>query len=573
MGWGQVTLRGLLAALWAMPAGAETPAAAPSANVSRLAESVSSQPQLSSSLDSDSEEDAEAAPTPGPATPAPPTPLVSTGRTWVHRIDGSALTSYFAEGVLAQAKAAYDQGRYRTARALLEREEPTLPVRYLRAWCALGLKEWAEAAAQLASLAEDVPSLANPAHFEAARAHERLHQWTEALGHYAAVKPGALRWVDARFGMASLLEKRKQDYAGAVAALTPLVQTDTPRPNDPAQSAAWLAIARLARYQADYNGEHRAHLAVWALHPFSPEVDAAVKGLRDLPYVPKWKVARAETLLSLHDNLEAMTLLERMLPTLVLPDALACRAHFAYGTALRKERRHAQAVRVLRPVVQLCQDASLRARALYVLGYSESVVEPAAAIATYQTLARDYPQHPYADDALFYAAGKALEGGDTPTALASLERLLALYPQGNFAAEALFQRFWIHRAEGQHDAAIEALTRIEALHGPGSTLESLQRARYWHAREAQSLGRAEESLALLEQVASEGASTWYGVLARSRLAQAAPERARAVCEKLIAPLAPTEVWPLDAGGLVQDAHFLTGLELLPGWATATPRRS
>ena len=48
---------------------------------------------------------------------------------------------------------------------------------------------------------------------------------------------------------------------------------------------------------------------------------ASMKGLRDLPYVPKWKVARAETLLSLHQNREAMELLGKMLPKLELPDA------------------------------------------------------------------------------------------------------------------------------------------------------------------------------------------------------------------------------------------------------------
>ncbi len=72
--------------------------------------------------------------------------------------------------------------------------------------------------------------------------------------------------------MAYILEKKKQDYAGAVAALTPIVQTESPKPNNPAQAEAWLTIARLARYQADYNGEHRALLAVWALHPVSREV-------------------------------------------------------------------------------------------------------------------------------------------------------------------------------------------------------------------------------------------------------------------------------------------------------------
>jgi soluble lytic murein transglycosylase len=546
----------LVAALWMTPAWAQLAPPAAKPDISNLAESASARPQLDSSLDSEDEE------APPEFTLGPTEPVAPGERKWVHRVDATALASYFAQGALAQAKAAYDQGRYRLALALLEKEAPSLPVRYLRAMSARGLGQWERVAEDFTALANDFPVLADYGHHEAARAHERLRHWTEAIAHYAAVTPGSRRYTDARFGMASLLEKKKQDYAAAVEALTPLVQTDTPRPNHPAQSEAWLTIARLARYQADYNGEHRAHLAVWALHPFSPEVATAVRGLRDLPYVPKWKVARAETLLSLHHNQEAMEQLEPMLSKLELPDPLACRAHFAYGTALRKERKHSLALRVLRPVAEQCQDETLRPRVLYVLGYSESVVEPAQAIATYLRLAHDYPQHLYADDALFYAAGKALELGEKAAAMGYLDQLIARYPDGNFAAEALFQRFWVYRAEGRSDAALEALTRIEALQGKGSTHESVQRARYWRARLLTSLERTVEAHALLERVASEGAATWYGLLARSRLAHEAPERAEGVVARLREPTSPTEVWPLDAGGLGADPHFATGMELL-----------
>ncbi|OJH37868.1 hypothetical protein BON30_27245 [Cystobacter ferrugineus] len=565
LGWKQWPL---VAALWVTPVWADTPSvltppaaltpptAPGGADISNLAESASAKPQLNSSLDSEDEE------APPEFTLGPSEPVAPGERKWVHKFDGMSLTSYFAEGVLAQAKSAYDQRRYRAARQLLDKETPTPPVRYLRAMSAFGQGQWAVAAEELSGLAQDWPTMSDYCHFEAARAYEKQRKWTEAIAHYEAVKPGSRRYTDARFGMASLLEKRKRDYAAAVAALTPIVQTDTPRPGDPDQAAAWLTIARLARYQADYNGEHRAHLAVWALHPFSKEATAAVKGLRDLPYVPKWKVARAETLLSLHQNREAMDTLGKMLPKLELPDELACRAHFAYGTALRKERKHSHAIRVLRPVTEQCQDAVLRPRALYVLGYSESVVEPESSINTYLQLARDYPQHPYADDALFYAAGKAREHGEKAAAVSYLDQLIANYPEGNFAAEALFQRFWMYRAEGKNEAALEALTRIEALRGTGSTHESVQRARYWRARLLPGLGRTVEAHALLERVAAEGAATWYGLLARSRLVHEAPERASTIVARLRQPTSPAEVWPLEAGSLMKDAHFVTGLEML-----------
>ncbi len=544
----------LVAALWVAPAWAESPA--PKEDISNLAESASSRHQLDSSLDNDSEE------APPEFTIGPTEPVAPGERRWVRKFERADLTSYFAEGELAKAKAAYDRGRYRVARQLLETQDATPPVRYLRAMSALRMGQWLTGAEELASLAEAHPPLKDYCHFESARAYEKVRKWTEAVQQYSAVSPGARRYEEARFGMARILEKKKQDYAGAVAALTPIVQTESPKPNNPAQAEAWLTIARLARYQADYNGEHRAHLAVWALHPFSKQAPLAVKGLRDLPYVPKWKVARAETLLSMHHNREALDLLEKLLPKMELPDPLACRAQFAYGTAWRKERKHSLAIRALRPVIEQCQDAALRPRALYVLGYSESVVEPESSIGTYLKLAQEYPEHPYADDALFYAAHKALERGEKAAAMGYLDRLIAHYPTSNFASEALFQRFWVYRAEGQQDAALEALSRIEALQGMGSTHESVQRARYWRSRTLLTLGRAEEAHALMERVAAEGAATWYGLLARSRLTHEAPERARAITARLKTPLSLTDVWPLDAGNLAKDPHFLTGIELL-----------
>ena len=82
---------------------------------------VSSQPQLAPRSTATARR-TPAAPTPGPAT-GPPRPWSPAHVGPPDRRLGPH--SYFAEGVLAQAKAAYDQGRYRTARALLERKEPS----------------------------------------------------------------------------------------------------------------------------------------------------------------------------------------------------------------------------------------------------------------------------------------------------------------------------------------------------------------------------------------------------------------------------------------------------------------
>ena len=551
MGLERVVSWPLVAALWVAPAWAETPAK--SEAVTNLAESAQAKHQLDPSLDTEEDE-------------APGALVVEPGQALgenhlVPKFGRGEFASYFSAGALAEAKVAFDSGRYRKALKLLEQQEASVPVRYLRAMSALRLGLSAEAAAELSVLAEEHLPLRDYYLFEAGRTHERLRQWEEAARHYAAVPGHARRYAEARFSLAKLHEKKGR-WTEAVEALTPLVQPDAPVKSGPVQAEAWMKIAQIARRQADYTGEHRALLALWALHPFSRQAAVSRARLEALPLPPKWKVARAETLLSMHLNREALELLNKLLPKLELPDPVACRAHFAHGSALRKERHHTKAIRSLQPVVEQCEDATLRARALYVMGYSQSVVDPEGSIATYVRLAEEFPGHPYADDALFYAARKSFERGNTPAAMEYSGRLISRYPEGSFAAEALFQRFWVHRSEQKYEEALQDLTRIEALHGPRSTHESVKRARYWRARTLSALGREEEGLALMERVSLEGAASWYGLLARSRLAHEAPERARLVLERLRAPAELPEVWPLEPGNLRQDPRFVTGLEMM-----------
>ncbi len=542
----------LVAALWVAPAWAQTPAK--SEAVTNLAESAQAQHQLDPSLDTE-EDEAPGGLLSEPAPALGENPLIP-------KFNRADFASYFSEGTLAQAKMAFDSGRYRKALKLLESQEASIPVRYLRAMSALRLGLSAQAAPELSSLAEDHLPLRDYYLFEAGRTYERLRQWDEAARHYAAVPSYARRYAEARFNLAKLHEKKGR-WTEAVEALTPLVQAEASAKNGAVQAEAWLKIAQLARRQADYTGEHRAMLALWALHPFSRQTARVRARLEELPLPPKWKVAKAETLLSQHLNREALELLDKVLPKLeALPDPVACRAHFAYGSALRKERHHTRAIRSLQPVVEQCQDATLRARAMYVMGYSQSVVDPDGSIATYLRLATELPEHPYADDALFYAARKSFERGNTAAAMDYSGRLLSRYPEGSFAAEALFQRFWVHRSEQKYEEALQDLMRIETLHGPRSTHEAVKRARYWRARTLSALGREEEGLALMERVAFEGAASWYGLLARSRLAHHAPERAKLVMEKLRAPAELPEVWPLEPGNLRQDPRFVTGLELM-----------
>ncbi len=483
------------------------------------------------------------------------------------------LSSYFAEGTLAKARAEYDRGRYRRARKLLSQEQPTLPVRFLMAQSALNFGDTATAAQEFAALAEEYVALRDHCLLRAALANEQLRKLELAASQYRAVSASSPLYAEARFSLARVLERRR-DINGALAALSELIESRKARGPDSIRMQALMTTCDLARKQGQYNVEHRALLEVWATSPLSREAERAQRRLQGLPLPTKWKVRRADALVDLHRNNAAMSLLDGVLRSTDLPDPLACNARLIYGEALRKERKHRKAIDVLTPVVQQCHSPEVRPQALYLLGYSQSVVDKEAAVATYDTLARDYPEHGYADDALFFEGWMLQRLGQMDTALARYEELAKRYPTGNFASEALFRAFWLHQRRGEREAALASLRAVEQLPAAARTDEALWRARYWLSRVMETQNEVDGALAGYERIANERPATWYGMLARSRLALLAPGRlvrAKPATELSVQPASmtvtepsaePGVVWPLPVGPLARDPRFAAGVELI-----------
>lgn len=471
------------------------------------------------------------------------------------------LTAYFASGKLAEAKTGYDEGRFEKSLALLQDQGNTLPVRYLRALLELKTLKYAEAAASMTQLAVDYPAMKDRCLTHAALAHEGLSHWNTAAALYAQIPATSHLYPDARFGLARM-RHRAGDLKAAEKALEPVAVVTGITWGRDAAAEALLAQADLARERKDREAEHTALLRLDATHPLSNMAKLAQRRLRGVKAPAEVQVLRAETLIDLHRNKQGMKLLEPLLSKPALPDELACRIHFAYGKAERKERAHTRAVAMLKPVVAQCKSPDLRARALYVLGSSESIIDFSQGAATYETLARDFPAHPFADDALFYAADLYEKNGDVAKALARLEDLTTRYPGGDFYAEALFKSFWIHRRLNGKSQALAILDKIEKGLATADESYDVERERYWRARLVETEGRKDEAVELLARLALEHPSTYYGLTARTRLKTLDPKRGETVLAsvaKLPAPLSP---FPLDAGGMADDPHLLAGVELL-----------
>lgn len=469
---------------------------------------------------------------------------------------------YFASGPGAAAKAEFDRGHYERTRQLLGREPTFLPFRYLAALAAMRGSDFAAAANEMSLLAIDYPALRDRCLTHAGVAREELHQFESAAAMFSAVPVDSKLFVDARLGLSRVM-RRKKDLAGAIDALRPLSLLAAPSWGRDVGAESLAAIADLAHERKDSRTEKEALIRLWSLHPLSPLAGPAERRFGGKATVSlEALVGRAETLIDAHRNKPGLDVLEPLLPRLVLPDPLACRAHFVYGKGLRKERKHLKAIEALSPVVDKCREGDLRARALYVLGSSQSISDLGNAAHTYETLAHDFPTHSFADDALFYAADVYSKVGDNEAALARLKELAQLGPDGDFLAEALFKAFWILRSAGKPDQGLVFLDQTERQFGNADESYDVERARYWRARVSEDKGDKASAAASFERLAIEHPATYYGLISRAKLESLDPQRFSQLGAQLAFPSRTASPWPLHAGRIGDDPHFLTGVELL-----------
>jgi soluble lytic murein transglycosylase len=493
-----------------------------------------------------------------PAFPSPEIHQVPINRG--PKIERADLAPYFAAGKLAGAKWAFDEGRYDKARKLLENEGDHAPVRYLRAMTLLRSSLWADAGKELEDLAEIYGPMRDRCLLQAGWAYEALKDYAASARVYEKVSAASRQFPDARLGLARC-RIRLRDLAGAKAALTPFVDKPPPPWGRDIGAEALLVTADIAAAKKDAAGEKQALLQLWAMHPMSL---AAGRAAGRLPSPPPatvdQQISHAEALIDAHRNLQGMAMLEPIAAALKLPDPSACRALFALGKGQRKQRLHAKAVASLAPVVKKCADPDLRARALFLLGFSRIFVEPASAAPTYETLAHEYPGHANADDALFAAAELRFKEGAQDTGMALLGEVIDHYPNGDFVAEALFKRFWILRQANDLEGANTALEQvIERFSASDDTFE-VERASYWRARLLLAAGDADAAAAIYESVALEHPTTYYGVTARERLGELDPQRLAKLKEPT--DVVPVDPFPVFAGPVALDQNFATAVELL-----------
>jgi soluble lytic murein transglycosylase len=477
------------------------------------------------------------------------------------KIDRADLAPYFTEGKLAEARAAFEAGSYNKSIALLDGIKDTGPTRFLRALAAHRIGDWNFSAKEFESLAESYAPLRDRCLVHAGWGYEQLRDWPSAVRVFAQVGKTSRLTPDAKLGLARAY-RWLRDLKKAEEIIADYVKRPSPPWGRDVGAESLVVLADLMAAKKDAKAEQAALHKLWAGHPMSKEAVKAEPRLGDLTALPQdILITRAEALIDAHRNLQGIAIVEPIVPTLKLPDPIACRAQFALGKGYRKQRQHAKAVAMLAPLKK-CKDPELRARAMFTLGFSQSISAQGLAAETYESLATAFPEHALADDALFFAADMHLRRGERDQAMERLLDVVDRYPSGDFAADSLFKLFWVARSDGKLDEALIYLSEIEGRWARADDPYELERAGYWRARVLEEQGKHEEALALLEKLALEHPATYYGLLSRERVLAQNPERGAALISSINVAPAAGDPFPIYGGPLGNDPQFASAVELL-----------
>lgn len=297
------------------------------------------------------------------------------------------------------------------------------------------------------------------------------------------------------------------------------------KPLGPLQEAL-LALRRL-------DVEHPTHWAAATGRKLAAQQLAAEPALAPFyeTRTPAERIARAERLLDVHRNEEALADLDA-LPKAALELPLQCRALAARGKAHKKLRQWEKARTRLGEAAEVCFAAKSDQAPGALFHYAaalERLSDEKASAAAYERLRARFPKHTLADDAGFFLIRHALDDlKDWKAARAIAEKLVAENPEGDLVGEAVFFVSSAAMAEDRWRDAQAVLRLNDKLPPPFFTDHDAGRTEYWRARVAQQMKMPLPGIVEgYERVFTAMPLGWYSLLAYSRLRELDPDRARA----------------------------------------------
>ena len=237
----------------------------------------------------------------------------------------------------------------------------------------------------------------------------------------------------------------------------------------------------------------------------------------------------------------------------------ACLFRYVKGRSLYKGNKRTDAVAAFGTGATDCVGTQVGHKLAYLHGRTEQKRgNNRSAARVLETLAKNYPDHSYADDGLVMA-GESLDlAGDTVGAQRLWAKAAQDHPEGDMIPEALWRLAWSHYEQGNGDKAREVALQLAAL-SPAQDHFHVPAGRYWAARWAlypdvtqPTQARTEDeahpdpqgtAVGEWSQLVQDLPWSYYATLASSRVAEEDP----AAFAAIPAPPAPavSETWTLE----------------------------
>lgn len=430
----------------------------------------------------------------------------------------------------AQAESAVRSGRLHRALELFEsaadqdRESPPREATDYRIGRLLEKKGKLKGALErYGSLATGV--LSDPALYREGLVRLRLGDVTRARIAFARVSRSSAHWIDARLALsAALVDEGRPSLARAVLKelfVTDLGGYDLHRTRlalarvlrKSGQAEAAVDCARGAYLAA--SGEVRARSAATLLAELGKRPSRLLKRLRQVVHakgkslrrLARWARKNTRTLRKMDPGLRSFILGRH---------------------ALRGRRDTRRAVEYLERAADRARNPSLTAQALFSLAHAQARMgDDDEADRLFRRLVDEFPSSPVAAKAAVASAQSLMRMGDHEGALLVLKRVSTEFPESGLGNSARWQMAFAGIMAGRLESALPHLDETAARldHGEGVLFGLAEKVRYFRGVVLQELGRMDEAVVELDRVARSFPHSYYGVLAVSRLAVLAPDKA------------------------------------------------
>ena len=382
------------------------------------------------------------------------------------------------------------EGRYREAEQLLRRVDRSdlstsqrILLAYQDAICSRMLQRPAQAFERLNRLQGLLPALRNYREYWMAHSLEAMGETEAAIDAYEDLVVICRQRVlaDSAYMRLLSLYAESQDFKLALDVCRRLLELRPERGPE-------LGF-RMAEIHAEIGNQSKARQTLVNIVRQHPEHPRALDALDQLPEPASATDLRAWGIVYMEHRRyrKAQRMLGRF--TRDFPaHAEAGEVTFQLGNAYRADRRYQKA----RTSFRRSYEQYGIAKGLYRLGgILVRLDEEDRAIESYRRLARRFPGHDLADNALWQAAKAAERGNRFALAEELYGQLAADYPDSEFRDEAHWNVGFTHYCRQQYDRALELFQEVSR---EASEPHIVDQALYWAGKSAAQLGKIDASL-------------------------------------------------------------------------------